>query len=387
MNALRTSITAPRRLVITSLLILPCLAAAIIAGCGDDDDAKPSTFLDAGSDVNNGPVDATVADNFVPNPGTDAGDAGPTDAGVDAAALEALRKRGDYLVNAVVACGDCHTPRDATGKPIADKFLSGVDCFIDVDGPATDGGCLSSRNLTNDATGLKNRSDAEIKDMFMNGKRPGGEALVNVMPYYTLHNLTADDADAIVAYLRTVAPVAHQVRPNDPPFTGIPAPSPAFDATMLPIAGDAGLEAGANLDNGRYLAQFACMECHTKHLDPGAATVLDMAKLFAGNESFPAASLGLPTTGPHAFPETIYSANITQDDNALKGWTVGDIQKAMVQGADRMDGGVCPPMPAGPAGAFAHLDAGDAVDIASYVHGLPGIANDIDGGSGSCVVQ
>lgn len=375
---LRFPIAATRRALFTSFLVLPCLVAAVVAGCGDDDDVSPVTTLDSGVDANTSKDATSTVDNFVPpvdSGTTDSGDA--SDAGVDAAALEALQKRGQYLVEAVVGCSDCHTPRDQMGAPIAAKFMSGVDCFVDVDGP-TDGGCLSSRNLTNHETGLKNRSDQEIKDMFMNGKRPNGEFLSNVMPYYTLHNLKAEDADAIVAYLRTIPGVDHTVRPNDPPFANLPAASKPIDPTAIPNASDAGLEAGADLDNGKYLAQFACLECHTKHTAPGTADPLDMSKAFGGDEAY---TLGLPPP----FPAIIYSANITHDATGLKDWTVNDMLQVIQHGKDRNDAGTCPPMPSGPNGAFGKLTNKDALDIESYIHGVPNIVSSIDGGSGSCV--
>ena len=34
-------------------------------------------------------------------------------------------ERGQYLVNSILACGNCHTPKTASGEPIADKELSG----------------------------------------------------------------------------------------------------------------------------------------------------------------------------------------------------------------------------------------------------------------------
>jgi len=41
------------------------------------------------------------------------------------ALAETPAQRGDYLVNTIMACGNCHSPRDATGKMIADKAFSG----------------------------------------------------------------------------------------------------------------------------------------------------------------------------------------------------------------------------------------------------------------------
>ena len=48
------------------------------------------------------------------------------------------------------------------------QYLAGNPTFI----PLPNGDALPTRNLTNDATGLKNRTDAEIKNMFQNGMRP-----------------------------------------------------------------------------------------------------------------------------------------------------------------------------------------------------------------------
>ena len=41
-------------------------------------------------------------------------------------AAETLVERGDYLVNTIMACGNCHTPKDATGKAISELALSRI---------------------------------------------------------------------------------------------------------------------------------------------------------------------------------------------------------------------------------------------------------------------
>jgi mono/diheme cytochrome c family protein len=41
------------------------------------------------------------------------------------ASAETAIARGDYLVNTIMACGNCHSPRDAEGRFIAGKALSG----------------------------------------------------------------------------------------------------------------------------------------------------------------------------------------------------------------------------------------------------------------------
>src|SRR5580704_6515567 len=43
---------------------------------------------------------------------------------VNAAMADSALERGDYLVNTILACGNCHTPRDANSAIIKDKALS-----------------------------------------------------------------------------------------------------------------------------------------------------------------------------------------------------------------------------------------------------------------------
>ena len=80
---------------------------------------------------------------------------------------ESPAERGAYLVNAVMACGSCHTPRDAGGKPIADKALSGGLAF---NTPAL---MATAPNITPDReTGIGGWSDTEIKRALVEGVRP-----------------------------------------------------------------------------------------------------------------------------------------------------------------------------------------------------------------------
>lgn len=298
----------------------------------------------------------------------------PSDASVDAGP-QASVARGNYLVNHIAVCTACHTPRNPDGSPDTAKFLSGVECFIDADADVNLG-CLHSRNLTNHETGLKNRTDAEIKNMFLNGRRPNGDALVPVMPYYVFHNMTDVDADSIVMYLRTVPGVDHTVPANQAPFTPPAQPAPPIDPSAIPMPASV----SASTMNGRYLASMAgvCMECHTKRTNPLDPSSLDLTNLFAGGEEFRAAGFGLPVP---PFPEIIYSANITPDvTTGIGGLTAAQVVAVIKTGKDRDGNGVCPPMPFGPMGEFGGMTTADATDIANYVLDIPakpanGVAN------------
>jgi mono/diheme cytochrome c family protein len=348
----------------------------LAAGCDDEVTNAPDGGAKDGS--------ATADGGGTAGDAPTAGDTGGTtaDAAVDAAAgdtasgtmLTTQQARGQYLVDHVVACPDCHTPRDAMGAPLPGKYLSGAKCFIML----PNGDCLHTRNLTNHATGLKNRTADEIKNMFQNGIRPpatsGGStdagsaptALNPVMPYYVFHNMDADDADAIVAYLRTVPGVENELPPRGASFD-VPGPAPYLDPNKIPLPkADAPNQESAM--HGRYLTSKIglCIECHTQHNAPGPGDVLMTAKFFQGGEMFP-----FPQ-----FPVVPVSKNLTSDPaTGLGNWTVDQILTVLKQGKDKDGKGICPPMPVGPMGAYGGLTDQDARDIANYIKSLPPATN------------
>jgi len=273
-------------------------------------------------------------------------------------------ERGQYLVNSVAACTDCHTPRDASGTPIAEKYLAGTECFVQ----SPNGSCLNALNLTNHETGLLDRTDAQIASMIRDGIRPAGEKpLSPVMPYYVYHNMSDQDLDAVVAYLRTVPPVDNAIAQSGPEFE-VPAAANALYPSLIPLPMDGYPDREAAL-RGRYLAGEigVCLECHTRHI-MGDPKVLDYDGIFAGGEPF---AVGLPVTP--------ISSNLTSDaQTGLGDWVVEGIVQVLLQGIDDEGQGICPPMPVGPMGAFGGLTPADATDIAHYIKSLPPIANAID---------
>jgi len=91
-------------------------------------------------------------------------------------------ERGQYLVNSILAYGNCHTPKTASGQPIAEKELSGGLVFT------TPGFDATASNITPDReTGIGAWSDAEVKRAITQGVRPdhgrlAGVPLAAVMP-------------------------------------------------------------------------------------------------------------------------------------------------------------------------------------------------------------
>ena len=111
----------------------------------------------------------------------------------------AALNRGDYLVNALGHCGECHTPRNFMGGPKRDRLLAGTD-----KGP--EGKAVS--NIT--PARLKKWSDGEIRDFLQTGMTSDGDVTSETMGEVvtnTTSQLTPGDLAALIAYLRSVPPV------------------------------------------------------------------------------------------------------------------------------------------------------------------------------------
>src|ERR1700761_7626615 len=122
--------------------------------------------------------------------------------------------RGCFLVT-IAGCSDCHTPGALLGSPDMKRYLGGSDVGFAIPGA----GVFVGENLTPDReTGLGSWTDAQIISAIRTGKTPDGRELSPVMPYPALSKLTDADAQAIVAFLKSLTPVTNQVKnfgPND----------------------------------------------------------------------------------------------------------------------------------------------------------------------------
>ena len=123
------------------------------------------------------------------------------------AADPAAVARGKYLAG-ISGCNDCHTPGYFMGKPDMARFLAGSDVGFEIPGLGT----FVGPNLTSDkATGLGGWTDAQILAALQKGQRPDGRMLAPIMPWHAFATLTPQDADAIVAFLRSLPAVSNKV--------------------------------------------------------------------------------------------------------------------------------------------------------------------------------
>ena len=112
-------------------------------------------------------------------------------------------ERGSYLVNGILTCGNCHTPRTTSGAWDMSKQLSGRPRTWD---EVTFK--VNAANITPDPeTGIGKWSDADVKAAILLGHRPDGTKLARTMPFAAYNGMSSDDVNAIVDYLRSLKPL------------------------------------------------------------------------------------------------------------------------------------------------------------------------------------
>ncbi|MGD9535712.1 MAG: cytochrome c [Alphaproteobacteria bacterium] len=114
---------------------------------------------------------------------------------------------GAYIAGPLAHCLDCHTPLGPDMRRDMAKLGAGG---FPIHGPW---GESISANLTPDkATGLGEWTDEEIKTAITKGIRKDGTALAPPMGYAYYANISAEDLDALIAYLRSLKPVENAVK-------------------------------------------------------------------------------------------------------------------------------------------------------------------------------
>jgi mono/diheme cytochrome c family protein len=230
-----------------------------------------------------------------------------------------LVKRGDYLVNGIMTCGNCHSPKGPQGDIPGKEFSGGLSW----DEPPFK---VTAPNITPDKdTGIGKWSDADIKKVLRTGEMPNGVHVAMVMPTGFYHIMTEHDLNAVVAYLRTLKPISNKVA--DPIYKMpqvehvLPGASRPFSESMM----------SDKVKKGFYLATIAhCMECHTP-MDKGVRQW--DTRLGAGGFDFP---------GPWGVST---SRNITSSKTkGLGAWSDDEIKRAITKGIAKDGSRLKPPM-------------------------------------------
>lgn len=232
---------------------------------------------------------------------------------------ETLMERGEYLIEGIVACGNCHTPQTpdgpAPGKELAGGFLIEDPAFT-----------AYAPNITPDKeTGIGGWSEDDIVRGIREGRRPDGSIIGPPMPIGQYRAMSDRDVRAIAAYVRTVPAVRNTV-----PRTVYRIPLPKSYGS--PVTSVPDVPRQDKIAYGAYLAGPLghCIECHT----PLARGRPDFEhRLGAG---------GNPFHGPWG---TSVSRNITPHaEDGLGAWTDDQIKQAITRGVSADGSRLLPPM-------------------------------------------
>ena len=206
---------------------------------------------------------------------------------------------GEYLVESVTICFECHSERDFSGPgwPIppgrkgSGRILRGEGSPDPIVAP----------NISPDKeTGIGAWTDEEIKRAIIGGIGRDGRQLHPEMPYHYFNLLSATELDAIVNYLRSIPPVKNSL-PKMPSYVpSAKAPRVAMDSIQLTAHSDA-------IKRGQYLVRLAgCETCHTPRNAQGFIRGMD----FAGGSVF-----------RHANEEADAASNLTPDPSGIGSYT------------------------------------------------------------------
>jgi len=158
-------------------------------------------------------------------------------------------QRGQYLVDVLGHCGECHTPRGLLFQPkAASRHLGGADV-----------GGWYAPNISSDKTGIGDWSDEQLKHFlaYGKGKRANAGGDMGLAVRMSLSKLPASDLDAMVAYLKATGPVAGQ--PLAPIVQSVAALSPT---DVEPVNANYKDYFDASSTNGALLYISACATCH-----------------------------------------------------------------------------------------------------------------------------
>jgi mono/diheme cytochrome c family protein len=255
-------------------------------------------------------------------------------------AAETLAERGEYLVRGIMGCGNCHTPMDAEGfvdtQELAGRLVEDGEPFT-----------AYAPNIT-PASRIAAWSDAELGRAIREGIRPDGSVIGFPMPFAVYRGIGDDDLAAIVAFLRTLPPVEHDVPASDYRIPLPPAYGPPIETVAAPPR-------GVSVEYGAYLAGpiAHCTECHTPLSPEGP--LLD-THLGTGGFEF---------KGPWGVS---IAPNITSHADGLAGYTDDEIKAMITQGVHPTGRPMLPPMPYG---FLAKMSAEDLDAIVLYLRSLP----------------
>ncbi|MCG6921311.1 MAG: cytochrome c [Acidobacteria bacterium] len=105
------------------------------------------------------------------------------------------QSRGQYLVERVGICQDCHSPRDDAGAFLPDQWLGGAPIGFTPTTP------MPWAGMAPPIAGLPTMSHEQAVHFMMSGEKPDG---TEARPPHPEYRLNREDAEAVVTYLKSL---------------------------------------------------------------------------------------------------------------------------------------------------------------------------------------
>lgn len=156
-----------------------------------------------------------------------------------------------------VLCADCHSTNQKDLDGSAFNFLEGSPI-----------GVVYAPNLTPGGP-LKDWTDAEVVRAIREGVDPQGKTLI-IMPSEGLHAMSDSDAQAIVAFLRSLSSNERQTPERELSFMALVLiGANQFPlAAQEPITGPVIAPPAGTVEYGKYITDsYGCRDCHGKFLE------------------------------------------------------------------------------------------------------------------------
>jgi mono/diheme cytochrome c family protein len=263
------------------------------------------------------------------------------------AADDAMLARGTYLMDSIVACGNCHTPRDPENPASTIAGMAYAGAFTIKE----EGLNAYASNITMDIeTGIGSWTDEGIITAIRDGIRPDGTLIGPPMPSPFYATMSDYDVQSIVAYLRTVEPVNNVVPKSEYSMPLPPNYGPKVESVPEVSKDDL-------LAYGRYVTHTLghCTECHT----PMSEGRFDFSRLNVGGRVLPNV-FGVATA---------VSLNITPHPTAGIGeWSDEEIKRAITDGVSR-DGRELVEIMAYP--SYKNINEEDMNAMIAYLRSVP----------------
>jgi mono/diheme cytochrome c family protein len=251
--------------------------------------------------------------------------------------------RGEYLVEGLAGCGNCHTPLGPEGPMmemnLAGRLVEDIEPFRAVASNITPGGRVAEW------------SDAELARAIREGIRPDGSVIGPPMPAVLYRGLSDNDLMSIVMYLRAIPAVENDPGVSEYRIPLPPAWGPPIDSVAHPDESDP-------VAYGEYLAGPVahCVECHST---PGPQGAMLDTHLGAGGWEF---------HGPWGVS---VAANLTpHPEDGIAEWTDAELAAMITQGVRPGGAGMLPPMGYG---YYARATPEDVAAIIAYLRSLPAL--------------